>query len=345
METIHFIETIKELEKQLASYILRFSKVFVLVDSNTEKYCLPRIKPTDFSFSYNIISIPSGEQNKTLSSCEFIWKTLTENNADRNSLLISLGGGMITDIGGFASTTFKRGIPHIHIPTSLLAMVDASVGGKNGIDFHDIKNLVGTIDFNHETWICPEFLHSLPERELKSGFAEIIKHYLIADAKGFQFISDSEFGLGSLTWFETIKKAVAVKQSFVEQDPHEKSIRKALNFGHTIGHAVESVLLNTDIPLLHGEAVAIGMICESYISQKKNLLSSEDLQEISEFIFSNFALPKIEKTAHILEFVKHDKKNTDTLNFALLNGIGNFKIDVAVEEELIISSLNYYNGL
>lgn len=345
MKTTNFIESKQELEKQLATYVSSFSQVFVLVDSNTEKYCLPLIKPIDFPFSYNVISIPAGEKSKTLSSCEFIWKTLTESNADKNSLLISLGGGMITDLGGFVAATFKRGIPHIHIPTSLLAMVDASVGGKNGVDFHGIKNLIGTIDFNHETWICPEFLHSLPERELKSGFAEIIKHYLIADAEGFQFISDSEFGLGSLTWFETIKKAVAIKQHFVEQDPYEKNIRKALNFGHTIGHAIESVLLDTDAPLLHGEAVALGMICESYISHQKQLLSAADLQEISEFILSNFNLPKAEKTAQILEFVAHDKKNTDTLNFTLLNGIGNFKINVAVEEELIISSLNYYNAL
>ncbi|HEY0262287.1 MAG TPA: 3-dehydroquinate synthase family protein [Chitinophagales bacterium] len=343
MEKVRFIENKEELQKQLVAYISSFSKVFVLVDSNTEKHCLPLIKPVDFSFSYNVISIPAGEQNKTLSSCEFIWKTLTENNTDRNALLISLGGGMITDIGGFAAATFKRGIPHIHIPTSLLAMVDASVGGKNGVDFHGIKNLIGTIDFNYESWICPAFLHTLPERELKSGFAEIIKHYLIADAKSFQFISDSEFGLGNLTWFDTIQKAVAIKQHFVAKDPYEKNDRKALNFGHTIGHAVESVFLNTNAPLLHGEAVALGMICESYISHKKDLLSAEDLKEISEFIVSNFNLPKLGKSLPILDFVRHDKKNTNTINFALLNGIGNYAINQPVSEDLIVASLNYFN--
>lgn len=344
METVRFIENKEELQKQLAVYVEHYSKVFVLVDSNTEKYCLPLIQPKEISYSYNVISIPAGERHKTLESAEFIWRTLTEKNADRNSLFISLGGGMITDIGGFAAATFKRGIPHIHLPASLLAMVDASVGGKNGIDFHGIKNLIGIVDFNYESWICPEFLHTLPERELKSGYAEIIKHYLIADEKAFQFISDSEFGLGSLTWLDTIKKAVAIKQSFVEKDPREKNIRKALNFGHTIGHAIESVLLETEKPLLHGEAVALGMICESYISHKKKLLSAEDSREIIEFIFLNFNLPKILETTKVLEFVKHDKKNTDFINFTLLNGIGNYKINEAVEEALIIESIEYYDN-
>lgn len=343
MEKVRFIEHKEELQTQLAAFVSAYSKVFVLTDSNTEINCLPLIQQKDLSYSYNIISIPAGEQHKTLSSCEFIWNILTENQADRNALLISLGGGMITDIGGFCAATFKRGIPHIHIPTSLLAMADASVGGKNGVDFQGIKNIIGVIDFSYETWICPDFLHTLPERELKSGYAEIIKHYLIADAKAFQFISDSEFGLGNLTWFGTIKKAVEIKRDFVAKDPTEKNIRKALNFGHTIGHAAESVFLKAKMPILHGEAVAIGMICESFISHKKALLSKEDLKEIAEFLFSTFDLPKMEKTAEILDFIKHDKKNTTTTNFVLLNGIGNFQIDVAVDKPLIIESLNYYN--
>lgn len=344
METVRFIASQENLHKQVAAYVADFSKVFVLVDCNTEKHCLPLITSTEKTYCYHVISIPAGEQHKTLASCEYIWKTFTDNHADRNSLLISLGGGMITDLGGFSAAVYKRGIPHIHIPTSLLAMVDASVGGKNGVDFHGIKNLIGVIDFNYESWICPEFLYTLPERELKSGYAEIIKHYLISDAEGFQFISDSEFGLGSLTWFETIKKAVAIKQSFTAKDPTEKNIRKALNFGHTIGHAVESVFLNTKNPLLHGEAVALGMICESYISHKKGLLDIDDLKEITEFLRLVFVLPKVEKTAQILDFIKHDKKNTDTVNFVLLNQIGNFKIDVAIDEDLIIDALNYYNS-
>jgi 3-dehydroquinate synthase len=323
-----------------------FSSYFVLVDENTLAHCYPQIQ--NVLPKHSLIQIQSGEQNKTIATCSLIWTKLTEANADRRSLLLNLGGGVIGDMGGFAAACYKRGISFVNIPTTLLSMVDASVGGKTGIDFMGFKNQLGLFQQPEAVFIDTYFLKTLPKRELLSGFAEVIKHYLIADRDSFYEIQKSKPLLGDYSWHDIVKKSIEIKTAIVEQDPHEKSIRKALNFGHTIGHAAESCLLKSNEPLLHGEAVALGMITESYISLKQGLLPAGELNDIATLILSYFNLPAIKPdwSTEISTLIKQDKKNEQGIAlFTLLQGIGKYSINNAIEESLIIESLNYYNSL
>ena len=325
-----------------------YSSCFVLVDKNTEQHCYPLIK--DLLPKHSIIQIKAGEAYKTIETCGLIWERLTQNNADRKSLLINLGGGVIGDMGGFAASCYKRGITFINIPTTLLAMVDASVGGKTGIDFNGFKNQIGLFSDPKAVFIYTTFLKTLADRELTSGFAEVIKHYLIADAKAFEKLAEAKPSLKALNWPQVVAANVHIKSTIVNQDPQEKDIRKALNFGHTIGHAVESFFLQQDKmkPLLHGEAVAVGLITESYLSVKKGLLTEAQLIRIQQVVINYFELPFIEVPFQksILELLKQDKKNEqNSTQFTLLQSIGNYSIDNPVTEELIIESLNYYNSL
>jgi 3-dehydroquinate synthase len=324
-----------------------FSSCFVLVDENTLKHCYPLL--VDKLPRHLVIEIPSGELNKNIETCGLIWARLTEANADRKSLLLNLGGGVIGDMGGFAATCYKRGISFINIPTTLLAMVDASVGGKTGINFMGFKNQVGVFNQPVAIFIYSAFLATLPQRELTSGFAEVIKHYLVADKNAFEETRRQYLNIRGNNWPELVKKNTQIKAHIVAEDPQEQGIRKALNFGHTIGHAIESwFLTDANHFLLHGEAVAVGMIAESYISFKKGLLTIDELHRITEVILRYFKLPVIASAANgkITELIRHDKKNEkDTVQFTLLQGIGNYSINNAVEEELIKESLNYYNSL
>lgn len=331
-----------------------FSQTFVLVDENTKRHCyalLASLLP-----SHHIIEINSGEENKTLSTCELIWNKLTAENADRKTLLINLGGGIIGDLGGFAAGCYKRGIAFIQIPTTLLAMVDASVGGKTGIDFNGFKNQIGLFNQPAAVFIHPPFLKTLLERELISGFAEVIKHYLIADSTAFNQLltynpqpASSAGGLATLDWNSIVERNVNIKSFIVEQDPHEQGIRKALNFGHTVGHAIETYFLKSgNKKLLHGEAVAAGMICESFLSEKLNLITAIELVSISKLLPHYFKLPSIPKSSfdEILELMKQDKKNkANQFQFTLLKGIGNYSINNSVEENVLVESLNYYNHI
>lgn len=334
----------KELEQFLTQ---SFSSCFVLVDQNTLKHCYPFI--SDILPPHQVIRILSGEQHKTIETCQLIWARLTEDNAGRKSLFINLGGGVIGDMGGFAASCYKRGTAFINIPTTLLAMVDASVGNKTGIDFMGFKNQIGLFSRAEAVFIYPEFLATLPEREVNSGFAEVIKHYLIADRQAFEDILHSGLNIRDYNWTETVKKSIQIKSAIVEKDPNEQGIRKALNFGHTIGHAVESHFLdNEEFHLLHGEAVAVGLITESYLSFKKGLLTNDELTRINDVVLKYFNLPHIEAPAQaeILMLIKQDKKNEKhTTQFTLLQGIGNCSINNAIEEGLISESLNYYNSL
>ena len=334
--------------KELSSFLkTSFSSIFVLVDENTLRDCYPLIVSS--LPKHSVIQIQSGEGNKNLATCELTWHKLTEANADRDCLLINLGGGVIGDLGGFAAGCYKRGIKFINIPTTLLAMTDASVGAKTGIDLMGFKNQIGLFNQPEAVFIDPVFLKTLPERELISGFAEVIKHYLIADKDAFNQIRNSKFEIHNLNWVELIEKNIKIKTAIVNQDPSENGARKALNFGHTIGHAVESIFLNNkERQLMHGEAVAVGMITESFISMKKELLSAEELEWINDVILHYFDLPNINSfdLPNLLSFIKQDKKNVkQQTQFSLLNGIGNYSIDNSVEEEQILESLNYYNSL
>ncbi len=322
------------------------TRVFVLADSNTARLCLPLLEK-QLPANYCLIEIPAGEEYKTLDSCATVWSTLTEQRADRHAVLVNLGGGVVTDLGGFAAALYKRGIRFVQVPTTLLAQVDASVGGKTGVDFQGYKNQLGVFQAPAAVFIEPRFLQTLDPRQLKSGYAEVLKHWLIADAGAF----DRNRRLGWLTddWTVIIQESVALKQRIVASDPLESGPRKLLNFGHTVGHALESYLLTQPgREALHGEAVAAGLVCESWLSVQRGLLSAEDLDKIETFVFSVFdkiAFVGLE-TAAIAEFALQDKKNSgSTINCTLLNGIGNGVFDQPVTVAEITESLRYYHRL
>jgi len=299
--------------------ISNYSQVAILVDENTKRDCLSKLPQIENAL---IIEIKSGEEYKNISTCSFIWEQLTINNFDRNSLLINLGGGVIGDIGGFCATTYKRGLEFIHIPTTLLAMVDASVGGKLGIDFKGFKNQIGLFNNPKAVLISSEFLETLAESELKSGFAEVVKHALISDNSLWLKLKNTPFT--DLDWEDIIDTSVQIKNKIVLADPFEKGERKKLNFGHTFGHAIESYYLEKRTPISHGEAVFMGMILETKISD----LSETDKNEIKNYVLSNFALPYTPKKSSLHKFLINDKKNQDgKINFTLLNGIGNCSLD------------------
>lgn len=322
------------------------SRVFVLADSNTVRQCLPLLEkqlPAD----YKLIEIPAGEEYKTLSSCDTVWCELTEQHADRHALLVNVGGGVVTDLGGFAAALYKRGIRFVQVPTTLLAQVDASVGGKTGVDFQGYKNQLGVFQEPAGVFIEPQFLQTLEPRQVKSGYAEVIKHWLIADAEGF----NTNRRLGWLTddWTPIIRDSVVLKQRIVAEDPLEAGPRKLLNFGHTVGHALESYLLTQPSrEVLHGEAVAAGLVCESWLSVQHGLLDADELDKIETFVFSVFdKIPFVSlETEAIAEFALQDKKNNGaTINCTLLNGIGNGVYDQAVTLSEIAESLRYYQRL
>ena len=299
--------------------ISTYSKVAILVDENTKRDCLHKLPKIENAL---IIEIKSGEEHKKISTCNFIWEQLTINNFDRNSLLINLGGGVIGDMGGFCAATYKRGLDFIHIPTTLLAMVDASVGGKLGIDFKGLKNQIGLFNNPKSVLISSEFLETLVENELKSGFAEVVKHALISDSSLWVKLKNLPFT--DLDWEDIIDTSVQIKNKIVLADPFEKGERKKLNFGHTFGHAIESYYLEKGTPISHGEAVFMGMILETEISD----LSETKKNEIKNYILSNFALPYTPKKSNLHKFLINDKKNQDgRINFTLLSEIGNCSFD------------------
>lgn len=328
----------------LSLFLNNYSKIFVLVDENTYENCLPLIENylTKSEKPY-LINIKSGENYKNIITCQKIWKQLTENKADRNSVLINLGGGVIGDMGGFCASTYKRGIDFINIPTTLLSQVDASVGGKIGIDFMGLKNQIGLFNNPEYVFIYPDFINTLNIKEKLSGFAEIIKHALICDHDYWKDIQN----LDNIDWLDIINKSIQIKNNIVKSDPKEKNIRKKLNFGHTIGHAIESYSLDKDKePLTHGHAIAIGMICESFISNKINNLSDHDLNEITNYISSKYNGYQINLSDFetIIGFMKNDKKNdNEKINFTLLKSIGNSNIDMYADSDLIYKSLELYN--
>ena len=305
--------------------VSNYSKVGILVDENTKRDCLHKLPKIENSI---IIEVTSGEINKSISSCNYIWEQLSEHNFDRDSLLINLGGGVIGDMGGFCASTYKRGIDFIQIPTTLLAMVDASVGGKLGVDFNGLKNQVGLFSNPKAVLINPEFLQTLPEDQLKSGFAEVVKHALISDKNLWKEIISVPFN--EMNWEEIIETSINIKNKIVIADPFEKGERKKLNFGHTFGHAVESYYLEKGTPILHGEAVFMGIIKESEFSS----LTDSDKNQIKNYILSNFQLPHFPSKSELLSFMRNDKKNLDKkINFSLLKEIGNCTINNLFSED------------
>ena len=318
-----------------------YSKVAFLLDTNTLNHCFNKIS-NSIDFQYEKILIDDGEENKNLETSKKVWDKLIEYKFDRKSILINLGGGVICDLGGFVASTFMRGIDFINIPTTLLSQVDASVGGKLGIDYKNIKNVIGVFKEPNKVIIDTNYLITLPERELKSGYAEVIKHCLIRDKIMFDKIYNQEWI--DIDWDFIINHSIKIKSDIVKKDLKENGLRKILNFGHTIGHAIETTYLNKLDKFLHGEAIAIGMICEAYISNNFNKLRNDELEKITKYIRKVFKLSKVEYYNEIIKNAYFDKKNlSDKIRTSALKGIGNCEYDIVINEDIIIQSLNYYN--
>ncbi|WP_025764140.1 3-dehydroquinate synthase [Dyadobacter tibetensis] len=331
-------ESLKEFLQETA-----YSKVLVIADQHTKKHCYPMVKPA--LPKHQLVVVVAGEENKNLSSCEKIWEAMTESELDRHALVINLGGGVIGDMGGFCAAVYKRGIDFIQVPTTLLSQVDASVGGKLGIDFQGFKNHIGVFNIPNRVLIDPVFLKTLPERELRSGFAEVVKHCLIADAVKWSQIRTVDFERQK--WPDLIAHSVGIKKKVVEQDPTEKGLRKILNFGHTLGHAVETHFLGKSPTekLFHGEAIAVGMIMESYLAFSLKMIDQALLTQVEEFIFSTYGKVDIrsEDVEPILALTRQDKKNKGKeIRFSLLNGAGSCAYDVVISTSQMRKAIDYY---
>jgi 3-dehydroquinate synthase len=336
-----------EIEKLLKAQ--QYSSVFVLVDENTKKHCLPvfaeKLQP---GLPLEVIEIKSGEEHKNITTCLGVWEKLTESGADRKSLLINLGGGVLTDLGGFCASVFKRGIDFIHVPTTLLAMTDAAIGGKTGVDLGALKNQIGIFQQPKMILVDIDYLSTLPKRQRDNGLAEMFKHGLVYREDYWAKLKNiSDFDIVD---FEIlIQESIEIKSDIVSKDFEESGLRKTLNFGHTLGHALESYFLsNPQKPdLLHGEAIATGMIMESYISSKMLGFPKDKLEEVNKTILKVFPKIEFQETDYeeIISFLKHDKKNEGgEINFVLLEDIGKSKIDCRVEEKLILEAFDYYSN-
>jgi 3-dehydroquinate synthase len=326
-----------------------YSKIYILVDENTSEYCLPTfLANLATEIEIEIIEIETGEEHKNIETCLQLWHSLTETGGDRKSVLINLGGGVVSDLGGFVACTFKRGIDFINVPTTLLSMVDASVGGKNGVDLGQLKNQIGIIREPKAVIVNSTFLETLPQLEMRSGLAEMLKHGLIFDKNYWDKFKDLS-ALNSEDLESLIHQSIEIKNKIVSEDLTENGIRKALNFGHTLGHAIESYFLENEskTKLLHGEAVAVGMILESYISLEKKLLSNEEYQEIKYIIKDIFNTIEFneEDIEKIIELLIFDKKNEfGKIQFSLLDGIGKIKINEETDNTIIYKAFEDYKS-
>lgn len=334
-----------ELQEFLSS--LNYDKLFILTDTNTQEKCFPLIQSVPAIQDAPVITVEAGDMHKNLEQMSYIWTRLSNEGASRNSLLINLGGGMITDMGGFAGATFKRGIHTINIPTTLMASVDAAVGGKTGINFNGLKNEIGSFYPPLCVFIDCGFLSTLDRNNLLSGYAEMIKHGLISsmDTYASVMLFDLDQKLDYTFLNRMVAQSVAVKEQIVEEDPKEKSIRKALNFGHTIGHAYESLSFKKNKPLLHGHAVAAGIVSELYLSHKFCNFPMDKLSQVVYYIKEYYPpfMFDCKDYESLYELMTHDKKNEGgVINFTLLANIGDVRINQDVEKEKIFESLDFY---
>lgn len=317
-----------------------YDKIFILCDSNTEENCLQSIDQSLVSSSHLIVVSP-GDDRKNLHTCESIWTELMAQQATRHSVLINLGGGMVTDIGGFAAATFKRGIDFVNVPTTLLGAVDAAIGGKTGINFQQLKNQIGTFNNAKAVFVDPVFFKTLSPRELRSGLAEVIKYGLIWDEDLFHTMKGD---LESFDLTKLVDRSIAIKQYITTEDPFEKGVRQLLNFGHTVGHALEAFSYSTSSPLKHGEAVALGMMAESFISQER--LGFQDLDEVQASISALFEFPnwlsEMSDFTSITELMAHDKKNVgQEIRCSLLRKIGEGAVGFTLTQKEIVESLEW----
>ena len=324
-----------------------YDRLFVLVDETTERCCLPTLTSAikHQTSDINTITIGATDQHKTLDTLSHVWSELQRMGATRHSLMINLGGGMVTDLGGFAASTFKRGIHYINIPTTLLSMVDASVGGKTGINFGGLKNEIGVFNNADCVILDTEFLKALDQENILSGYAEMLKHALISNEKMWaEHIQYSPLTSHLSPLTSMIADSVAVKQHIVTEDPTEKGLRKALNLGHTAGHAFESLALERT-PILHGYAVAYGLVVELYLSCVKTGFPTDKMRQTVQYIKEHYGKMTItcDDYPHLLELMHHDKKNEGSaINFTLLAGIGDLRINQTATEEEIKEALDFY---
>ena len=322
----------------------KYDRMFLLADENTKTYCYPLLQ--GLLPDAIVIEIKAGEKNKQLDTCNYVWQQLSEHHASRHSLLINLGGGMVSDLGGFVAATYKRGIDFVNIPTSLLAMVDASIGGKTGIDFKGIKNMIGVIALPKLVYVHPIFLQTLTPRHILSGYAEMLKHGMIADPSYFSELLQNKVS-DMKDWALLIQKSIEIKNSIVEQDPLEKGIRKSLNFGHTIGHALESYFLeDEENAFLHGEAIAWGMVLESMLSMDLLGMKESDYKQLLQFVENNYRPIKLLASEYetLIAFMNHDKKNIDgKIAFVLLKDIAEVQLDVFCTKQQIQKAFRIIN--
>jgi len=321
-----------------------YSALAVLVDENIYRFCYPLIEAA--LPPHTMITVKSGEEQKTLDTCTIIWQGMTDQALDRHAALVVIGGGVLGDMGGFCAATYKRGIDFILIPTTLLAQADASIGGKLAVDFNSFKNHIGVFKLPALTLLFSGFFKTLPVAELRSGFAEVIKHALISDKNMWNEIMTKS--LEEQDWDRLVLHSVTYKSCVVTEDPTEKGLRKILNAGHTIGHAVESYLLASGNRILHGEAIAIGIISEGYIAMKRGMLEHESFQQIVAFVLKIFGKVKLNKSSfdQIASLALQDKKNKGNKILCVLqNGIGNAKLDCEISLDEIKDALNCYADL
>lgn len=325
---------------------IRHDKLFMLTDEHTDKLCFPLIEKVPCVSEAKKVVIPANDTNKNLENLSRVWKHLTENGATRHSLLINLGGGMVTDLGGFAAATFKRGIKYINIPTTLLGAVDAAVGGKTGVNFGGYKNEIGAFYPSVMVLVSSDFFRTLDKTAILSGFSEMIKHALIHSPVDWGKLLDFDADNIDYDFLnEMVFRSVSIKERIVERDPYEQNIRKALNLGHTVGHAFESFALEKGTPVPHGYAVAWGLIVELYLSHKLCGFPKEKLLKTVRFIKENYGSFYIscDDYDRLYEITKHDKKNQgDVVNFTLLSDIGNVKIDQTTDKNLLFEALDFY---
>lgn len=340
----------QHIEAELRNIVQKYpaGKVFLLTDQTASGFCLPLIQPVINEFGIKTVAVPSGEENKNIQSVIQVWDFLSNNGADRKSLLVNIGGGMLTDLGGFAASTFKRGLDFVNIPTTLLAQVDASLGGKTGFNFNGLKNEIGVFMEPNSVIINTNFLKTIDRENFLSGYAEMLKHGLIKSREHWDELL--AFDMDNINYDklqEIIAHSVAVKEWHVLNDLREQNIRKALNFGHTIGHAFESYAMKTGRPILHGFAVVYGMIAELYLSAKQCGLRIDKLNSISSWMIDKYGKFEILESDFeaLYQLMTHDKKNEGKrINFTLIPEIGKVEINVDCPKELIIEALEFYKS-
>ena len=321
-------------------------QVYILTDETTHKLCLPLLSDIPILANAKHIVIGAGDIHKNLETLTNVWLALSNSGATRHSLMICLGGGMVTDLGGFAASTFKRGIPYINIPTTLLAMVDAAVGGKTAINFNGLKNEIGVFQPAIKVLLETEFLRTLDSHNLLSGYAEMLKHGLISN---YDILNDllafdtATIDHGLLK--QLVAQSVSVKEDIVGKDPREQNIRKALNLGHTVGHAFESLAMSQNRPVLHGYAVAWGLVCELYLSHVNVLFPRDVMRRVIHFIHENYGTFPFtcDDYEQLYTYMTHDKKNQGSIiNFTLLSDVGKLRLNQTATQSLIYETLDFY---